>query len=168
MTRERAPEGEGGAEVALPTTTASLDSNHAMASGDVGEVAHMLQAQPARRDAILRQLHQSRGNAFVGQVLAAVDNAASHEEGHQDQSRGGFEPDDDGADPAAGLLWQKQGGGSGGFSETKNSADTSKKVGARRIGVRRIVREHLRRWRAHGFEAGWMMAGGSDAITVGA
>ncbi len=30
------------------------------------------------------------------------------------------------------------------------------------------VREHLRRWRAHGFEAGWMMAGGSDAITVGA
>ncbi|MBA3461976.1 MAG: hypothetical protein H0T46_18595 [Deltaproteobacteria bacterium] len=127
MTRERATEGQGGAEAELPTTTDNLDSNRPNASGDVDEVARLLEAQPARRDAILRQLHQSRGNAFVGQVLAAVDNAASHEQRHQDQSPGSFEPDDQGANPDADLLWQGQGSGGGVFSETKNSADTSKK-----------------------------------------
>ncbi len=30
-----------------------------------------------------------------------------------------------------------------------------------------FVREHLRRCGAHGFEAGWLMVGGSDAITGG-
>lgn len=107
--RERGTEGTAGAEIALPAATRSVDSNRAMMSGDVAEVAGFLQAQPSRRDELLAELHRSRGNAFVQRVLATPDSKG------QD---GNEEP---------GLLWDRQGAGSGGFAETRNSADSSKK-----------------------------------------
>lgn len=107
--RERATEGRDGAEIALPAATESVASNRAMISGDVAAVAGLLRAQPARRDELIAELHRSRGNAFVQQVLATPDPKG------QD---GNEEP---------GLLWDRQGAGSGGFSETRNSADSSNK-----------------------------------------
>jgi peptidoglycan hydrolase-like protein with peptidoglycan-binding domain len=41
-------------------------------SGSAAEIATLLQARPAQRDQILEALHAQRGNAFVGQVLAAA------------------------------------------------------------------------------------------------
>ena len=107
--RERGTEGRDSAEIALPAATGSVASNRAMISGDVAEVAGLLQAQPARRDELIAELHRSRGNAFVQQVLATPD--PKRQDGNE-------EP---------GLLWDRQGAGSGGFSETRNSADNSKK-----------------------------------------
>ncbi len=99
--RERGTEGTSGAEVALPAATDSVDSNRATISGDVAEVAGLLQTQPARRDDLIAELHRSRGNAFVQQVLATLDPKG--QDGH-DQP---------------GLLWDRQGAGSGETSETK-------------------------------------------------
>lgn len=82
-----------------------------IASGEVASVLSVLQAQPARRDELLAELHRSRGNAFVQQVLAEGGGADNHERRHQE----------------AGVLWQRQGAGSGSGSEIRNSADTSKK-----------------------------------------
>jgi hypothetical protein len=106
--RERGTEGTSGAEVALPAATDSVDRNRATISGDVAEVAGLLQAQPARRDDLITELHRSRGNAFVQQVLATLDPKGQDGNGQP------------------GLLWDRQDAGSG-VSETRNSADSSKK-----------------------------------------
>lgn len=73
-----------------------------LADGKPEDIAAFLREHPQQRDRVIRSLHEQRGNAFVGQVLAIARPApaatARHDHDHDD---GAFESDDSSATTGA-------------------------------------------------------------------
>lgn len=104
MTREHEQVTAGGEDAATRTETTS-STNRVIASGGVADIARLLQALPARREKLLAELHQHRGNAFVQQVLAVQQSAHAHahDEEHEEPA------DEDGKPVAGGPLTRNEG-----------------------------------------------------------
>lgn len=130
MARQHATE-EARESAAARTATDSPNAKSVVASGDMVEVAQLLQAQPARRDTILSELHQYRGNAFVQQVLAVSTSAAPRQHDEEQEGPAG----EDGKPVAGGALTRNDGNAE--LDQLRNGALTLKK-GARSKGVRRV------------------------------
>lgn len=131
VTRVQVAESEGGEATGTRITTDGVSHDRALVSGDVAEVIGLLQAQPARRDKLLGELHRYRGNAFVQQVLAASTNAGAHhdEEAHE-------EPQGEDATPIAGGALTRNDGNTE-LDRLRSGALTIKK-GDRGKAVRRV------------------------------
>jgi peptidoglycan hydrolase-like protein with peptidoglycan-binding domain len=111
-----------------PSRTAEAPGSD-LAQGSPADIARLMRAQPAQRDAILAALHRTRGNAFVQQVVTA-----SH--AHDDDD---IEMSED-APPTAGGSLDRYGGnlaGDGVIADIRAGAKTLKR-GDKGPAVRKV------------------------------